>query len=179
MLHIILIVVAVLIVLVIIVVAMQPGEFRVARSATIAASAPTIFAHVNELKKWEAWSPWAKLDPAMNETYEGPPAGVGSIHGWSGNKKVGEGRMTITDSKPTELVRLKLEFLKPFKATNTAEFTFQPQGNQTLVTWAMTGKKNFVFKAFHLIMNMDKLIGTDFEKGLAQMKTVAESAPKS
>src|SRR6185312_10441905 len=105
-----------------------------------------VFAQVNELRAWEAWSPWAKKDPNAKSTYSGPASGVGASMAWAGNKEVGEGSMTIVESRVNELVGFKLEFLKPFKATNTAEFTFQPRGNQTVVSWTMTGKSNFFFK---------------------------------
>jgi hypothetical protein len=114
----------------------------------------------------------------MKQAYEGAPTGIGAIYTWTGNKEVGEGRMTIIESRPSDLIRIKLEFFKPFRATNTAEFTFKPEGNQTSVTWSMTGKNNFMAKAVHLFMNMDKMIGGQFEKGLAQMKSVVEGAPK-
>lgn len=161
-----------------VIVAMQSADFRIARSTTVAAPAQAVYAQVNDFHKWDAWSPWAKLDPAMKKNFEGAPSGVGASYTWSGNDKVGAGRMTITDSKPNELVRMKLEFTEPFAATNTAEFTMKPEGNQTTVTWSMSGTKNFMSKAFDLIMNMDKMVGGDFEKGLAQLKTVAEAAPK-
>ncbi|PYN58643.1 MAG: polyketide cyclase, partial [Candidatus Rokuibacteriota bacterium] len=128
------------------IVAMQPSEYRVARTVRISASAPAVFAQVNDFHKWEAWSPWAKLDPAMKQTYEGAPAGIGAIYRWAGNNEVGEGRMTLTESRPSELVRITLEFLKPFAGTSIAEFTFKPEGNQTAVTWSMTGKVNFMAK---------------------------------
>lgn len=161
------------------IVAMQPSTFRIVRTATIAAPPAAVFAQVNDLHKWEAWSPWAKLDPAMKITYEGAPAGTGAIHTWSGNRDVGEGRLTITDSRPSDLIRMRLEMLKPFAATNTVEFSFNPEGNATVVTWSMTGESNFIAKAIHLFMNVDKMVGGDFEKGLAQLKTVAEAAPKA
>jgi Polyketide cyclase / dehydrase and lipid transport len=170
--------VAIVIVLVV-VVAMQPAEFRISRTATIAAPAPAVFAQVNDFHNWEAWSPWAKIDPAMKQSFAGAPAGTGAIYTWAGNHEVGEGRMTITESRPSDLVRINLEFLKPFAGTATAEFTFKPERDQTRVTWSMTGKKDFVAKAIHLVMNMDRLIGGQFETGLARMKTVAEAAPKS
>jgi len=174
----ILIAVAVIIVLLIIVVAVQPSDFRVTRSTKIAAPADVVFAQVNDFHNWDAWSPWAKLDPNMKKTMEGAPSGPGAIYSWVGNDKVGEGRMTITESHPSDLVQIKLEFIKPFEGTNTAEFTLKPEGDQTAVTWSMYGKNNFIGKAFSLMMNMDKLIGGDFERGLAQMKTVAEAAKK-
>jgi len=158
-----------------IVVACQPPDFSVARSAAMAAPSGTVFAQVNDFHKWEAWSPWAKLDPAMKTTYEGASSGTGSIYIWAGNDKIGEGRMTILESRPGELVRIKLEFLKPFAATNQADFTLKGEGAQTSVTWTMTGKKNFIQKAFCMFMDMDKMVGGDFEKGLAQIKTVVEA----
>ncbi len=163
----------------VIVVATRPADFRITRSATIAASAETVFAQVNDLHMWDAWSPWAKLDPAMKQTHEGASAGVGAIYSWDGNKEVGAGRMTITESRTNEAIRIKLEFLKPFAAVNDTEFTFMSEGNQTTVTWTMAGKNNFMSKAFCMFMNMDKMVGGDFEKGLAQMKTVAEAAGKN
>ena len=174
----ILIALAVIVVVFIVIVALQPSDFRVARSATISAPPPAVFAQVNDFHKWEAWNPWGKIDPAMKQTYEGAPAGPGAIYTWSGNNEVGEGRMTITDSRPSELIRVKLEFFKPFAATNTAEFAFKPEGNQTLVTWSMFGEKNFMAKAVHLVMNMDKMIGGQFEKGLADMKSAVEAPAK-
>jgi len=157
---------------------MQPSEFRVVRSATISAPPPAVFAQVNDFHKWEAWNPWAKIDPAMKQGYEGTPAGVGAIYIWAGNNEVGEGRMTITESRPSELIRIKLEFFKPFAATNSAEFTFKPEGNQTAVTWRMSGENNFLAKAIHLFVNMDKMIGGQFEKGLADMKLLVEATMK-
>lgn len=178
MLKIVLAALAAIVVVFVLVVAMQPSEFRVARSATISAPAPAVFAEVNDFHKWEAWNPWGKIDPAMRQTYEGAPAGTGAIYTWTGNKEVGEGRMMLTESHPNELIRIKLEFFKPFAATNTAEFTFRPEGNQTVVTWSMAGENNFIAKAIHLFMNMDRMVGGHFEKGLAQMKSVVEAAPK-
>ena len=160
------------------VVAMRPSEYRVARTATIAAPAPAVFAQVNDFHKWEAWNPWAKLDPAMKQAYEGAPAGIGAIYTWAGNSEVGEGRMTLTESRPSDLVRIRLEFLKPFATTSTAEFSFKPEGDHTAVTWSMTGKVNFMAKVVHLFMDMDRMIGGNFEKGLAQLKSVVEAAPK-
>ncbi len=160
-------------------IATRPSEFRITRSATIAAPPELVFAHVNDFHNWKAWSPWEKLDPELKRTYEGPSAGAGTIYSWVGNKQVGEGRMTITDSQPSEQIGIKLEFIRPFAATNATLFTFKPQGDQTLVTWSMTGQNHFCAKAFCLFMNMDKMIGGDFEKGLAEIKAVAEKATKS
>jgi hypothetical protein len=165
------------------VIALQPARYRVSRSTTIAAPAPVVFAQVNDFHRWTAWSPWEKIDPAMKRTYEGPPAGVGASYTWVGSGEVGEGRMTIVESRPSDLIQVKLEFVKPFAGTSVAEFTFKPEGksegDRTLVTWSMTGDKNFIAKAIHLVMSMDRMIGDQFEKGLAAMKTVAEAAPRS
>ena len=155
-------------------IATRPGEFEVSRSATFAAPAGAVFAQVDELRKWQAWSPWAKKDPQMKQTYEGPPAGTGAVTSWMGNKDVGEGRMTIVDSRPGELIRFKLEFLKPFAATNSAEFSFQEQGGRTAVTWSMRGQNNFVGKAMGVVFDFDQMIGADFEAGLASLKTLVE-----
>jgi uncharacterized protein YndB with AHSA1/START domain len=159
-------------------VALQPGEFRISRSATIAAPPEHVFAQVNDFHNWEAWSPWAKLDPESKVTFDGPSAGTGSIFTWSGNDKVGEGRMTITDSQPHELIQIKLEFKRPFEDTCATEFKFAPDGEQTLVTWTMSGQNGFMGKLFCLFMNMDDMVGSDFEKGLASIKSVAEAAQK-
>jgi uncharacterized protein YndB with AHSA1/START domain len=171
--------IAAIVVIFLIIVALQPSDFRIERRATIAATPPVVFAQVNDFHKWAAWSPWEKMDPNMTRTFSGSEAGAGSVYAWQGNKKVGEGRMTLTDSKPDSLIRIKLEFIKPFTATNTTEFTFTPQGQQTDVLWSMTGRNNFMAKAFCMFMNMDKMVGGDFERGLAQMKSVAESAPRT
>jgi uncharacterized protein YndB with AHSA1/START domain len=173
-----LIVLAVIVVVFVAIVAMQPSEFRVARQTTIAAPLPVVFAQVNDFHKWPAWSPYEKLDPAMKKTYAGHPAGTGAIYTWVGNSKAGEGRATITDSRPNELVRIKLDFVKPFEGTAFAEFTFRPDGDRTVVEWRLDGNNNFVSKAVHLFMNMDKMVGGQFEEGLAALKSVAEAAPK-
>jgi polyketide cyclase/dehydrase/lipid transport protein len=169
---------AVVIVVLIGVVTLQPANFRVARSIAISAPPPAVFGQVNDFHKWEAWNPWGKIDPAMKQNYEGAPAGPGAVYTWAGNNEVGAGRMTITESRPNELIRVKLQFFKPLAATNTAEFTFIPEGNQTRVVWSMFGEKNFMAKAIHLFMNMDKMIGGQFEKGLTDMKAIVEGAPK-
>jgi polyketide cyclase/dehydrase/lipid transport protein len=171
-----LIALAAIVVVIAVVVAMRPSEFRITRTATISAPPAVVFTHVNDFHKWDAWSPWAKLDPAMKTTYEGAPAGTGAIYAWVGNSQVGEGRMTITESRPGDLIRIRLEFVRPFRATNRAEFAFRPENNQTTVMWSMTGNYNFMTKAVGLFMNMDKMVGGQFEEGLARMKSVVESA---
>jgi hypothetical protein len=175
----ILIAIAAIVALFVGVVALQPPSFRVARTIVIATPPSTVFAQVNDFHNWEAWNPWGKIDPAMKQTYEGAPAGVGAVYSWVGNGNVGAGRMTITESRSTELIRIKLEFLKPFAATNTAEFTMNPEGEKTALTWSMTGACNFMAKAFHLFLNMDKMIGGQFEKGLADVKAIAERLSKA
>ena len=168
---------AVIVGVLVVVVAMQPPAFRVARTAIIAAPAAAAFAQVNDFHKWAAWNPWAKIDPAMKQAYEGAPSGVGAIYTWAGNGDVGDGRMTLTESRPNDLIRIKLDFLKPFAATSTAEFTFKPEGDRTAVTWSMAGRNNLMAKAIHLFMDMDAMIGGQFEVGLARMKAVLEGAP--
>lgn len=153
----------------------QPDEFVISRRTKMAAPPALVFPRVNELRNWEAWNPWGKLDPNCQMTYAGPPAGVDASYAWTGNSKVGAGRNTITESRPGELVRLRLEFFKPMTATHTAEFTFQPEGSQTVVTWAMSGKNSGGGKIFVFFMNCDKLIGKQFEKGLAQLKSLVEA----
>ena len=169
--------VAAVVVLFVIVVAVQPATFHVERSVTIAAPPAAAFAQVNDFHAWANWSAYEKLDPGMKRTFEGAPSGVGAVYAWSGNKEVGEGRMTIERSDPSQIA-IKLEFIKPFTATNTATFSFAAAPEGTKVTWAMDGKNSFLAKAMHLFMDMDKLIGTDFERGLVTMKTIVESSAK-
>jgi len=176
MIQIILIALAAIVVVFIGTVVMQPSDFRITRTATISAPAPAVFAQVNDFHNWQAWSPWEKIDPALKRLYEGAPAGTGAIYSWAGNNQIGEGRMTITESRPSDLIRIKLEFLKPFAATHTAEFSFKPEGDKTAVTWSMNGENSFIAKGIGLFMNMDKMIGSQFEKGLAQMESVVEAA---
>lgn len=159
--------------------AFQPSDFRVSRQAVIAAPAPAVFDQINSFKNWNAWSPWAKLDPNAKNTFEGPPAGVGSKFFWSGNAEVGEGVMTITESQPNERVVMRLEFTKPIVATSTTEFTFKPEGNQTAVTWTMLGKNNFIGKCMSLLMNCDKMVGGQFEQGFTNLKSIVEPAARS
>ena len=162
------------------IVATRPSHFRIERTTVIAAPPSAVFAQVNDFHRWGAWNPWAKLDPEMTQSFAGATAGVGAVYTWAGNRNVGEGRMTITESRPNELVRVRLEFLKPLPNTSTAEFTFRPQGHQTAVTWSMTGTNNFMAKAIHLVINMERMIGGQFDRGLADMKLAVESGtPRS
>jgi hypothetical protein len=172
-------IIAAVIIVFVIVVAMRPAEFRVTRSTSITAPASAVFAQVNDFHKWEAWSPWAKMDPAAKNSFNGATAGTGAGFAWSGNNKVGEGSMTIAESRPNGLIRINLEFLKPFKASSMAEFTFKQEGNQTVVTWSMSGKNKFIGKAISLFMDCDNMVGGQFEQGLANMKSVSEAAAKS
>lgn len=162
-----------------VIVATRPDQYVVTRSIEISAPPDAIFPHVNDLHQFQVWNPWAKIDPAMKSTFEGPRLGKGAVHAWTGNNNVGEGRMTLTESRPSELVQLHMEFYKPMAGTAEAEFTFRPKGKQTTVTWSMTGKKNFMSKAFCMFISMDKMIGGQFEKGLANMKSVVEASAKS
>ena len=161
-----------------IVAALQPAAYHVTRSTTIAAPAAAVFARVNDLHQWQEFSPWAKLDPEVKNTFAGSPAGAGAVLSWVGNSKVGEGRMTITESRPAELIRMNLEFIKPMPGTSVVEFTFQPDGTQTQVTWTMSGDNSFLGKAMCLVVSMDKMVGGDFEKGLAALKSLSEAAAR-
>lgn len=166
--------VAALIVVLVVVVAMQPADFKVSRTVAMAAAPAAPFAEVNDFHRWQAWSPWAKLDPKMKVGFEGPPSGTGAINTWAGNSDVGKGRATIVESRADELVRMKLEFFEPFAATSTAQFAFKPEGAGTAVTWTMEGKNNFIGKAIGLFMDCDKMVGGQFEKGLAAIKAIVE-----
>jgi hypothetical protein len=169
---------AVMLGLFLVIVAMQPNEYRVTRSATMQAAPASVFTEVNNFHNWEAWSPWAKLDPNAKSEFAGPESGEGAKFSWSGNDKVGEGTQTIIESQPDERIRIQLDFERPMKDTADVEFKFKPQDDQTLVTWSMSGKKNFVGKAVCMFMNMDKMVGGEFEKGLANLKGVVEKRDK-
>jgi len=176
MLKIILIAIPTIIVVFIIVVAMQPSNYRVARSIVIAAPPDAVFPHMNELKKWEAWNPWGKADPNMKLTYGDPASGVGANYSWAGNREAGAGRATITESRPGKSVKYKMEFFKPMPGFSEMDFTFKPQDNQTEVTMTVTGEKNFMARAFCLFVSMDKMIGGKFERSLADLKAIVESS---
>jgi hypothetical protein len=163
--------VGVLIAVVLVLVLRRPDEFRVTRSAVIEAAPAAVFEHVNDVEKWQAWSPWARMDPDAAIRFEGPKAGEGAKVYWDG-KKTGRGSMTVIESRPAERVRFKLDFVKPMKATNTAEFTFAPEGNRTKVTWAMYGPNTFMGKVVGLVMNCEKMVGGQFEDGLKNLNDV-------
>ena len=161
------------------VIASRPSTFRVERSRLIPAPANAVFTQVNDLHAWAGWSPWEKLDPAMKKTFSGAPTGAGSVYTWEGNDKVGEGRMTLEKSDRPSAIYITLEFVKPFAATNRSEFAFTPEGADTRVVWSMSGKNNFMAKAAGMFMNMDQMVGGDFEKGLAALSTTAQAQARA
>jgi uncharacterized protein YndB with AHSA1/START domain len=168
------VVLVVLIAAVLIFAATRPDTFSVQRSATIKAPPEKVFALINDFHSWPAWSPWEKLDPAMQRTHSGAAAGKGAAYAWLGNSKVGEGRMEILESAPSSKVSIKLDFIQPFEGHNIADFTLAPQGDSTQVTWVMNGPAPFITKLMGVFVSMDSMIGKDFEAGLANMKTAAE-----
>lgn len=169
-----LVVILLAIALLLVIAATRPDQFRIERSATIQASPERIFPYINDLHRWQAWSPYEKKDPAMQRSFEGPPSGLGATYGWNGNKNIGSGRMEICASVPSSRVNLKLDFFTPFKASNTAEFVLEPQGESTRITWSMQGRSNFTNKLMGLVFNFDKLVGKDFEDGLVNLRSLAE-----
>ncbi len=175
MLKAILLIAAVGVVILLVVIATRPDTFTVTRSAVLAAPPAAIFAQVNNFRRWEAWSPWARLDPQSKATFDGPESGAGATFHWSGNAEVGEGTQRIVESQPDELVRIRIDFVKPFQGTSDVELTFEPEANGTRVTWTMTGKQKFVGKAMSLVMDCDKMIGPKFEEGLATLGAVASN----
>lgn len=168
------VVLAIAIFAILILASMKPDMFTVQRSKVINAPADKIFPLINDYANWKLWSPYEKLDPAMVRTFSGPPSGKGSIYDWSGNKNIGRGRMEITDTAPPSRVTIQLDFFAPFEAHNVAEFTMIPEGSRTKVTWAMRGPVPFKMKIMHVLMNMDKMCGNQFDEGLTAMKDVAE-----
>ena len=160
-------------------VALQPSEFHLERTATMAAPQATVFDQVNDFHKWNAWSPWAKLDPNAKIAFEGPPSGIGTIMTWAGNSEVGEGKMTLTESKPNEHVKINVDIVKPMEGSSTTEFAFKPEGDQTAVTWSMSAHHNFLAKAMCLVMNGKKMMSDIMDKGLANMKSAVEGASKT
>ena len=159
--------------------AMQPSRFRVHRSTVIQAPPQRVFPHLVDFRKWQAWSPWEELDPDLRRTYEGEDTGKGAVYRWDGNKQAGAGRMEITEATSPSRVVIALDFTRPFEAHNTTDFDLAGRGDATEVTWAMHGPQPFVFRVMSVFISMDKLVGKDFEKGLAGLKAVAEgtSAP--
>lgn len=168
------IVVIVSIVALLIYAAMKPDTFRIQRSATINAPPEKIFPFINDFRNWASWSPWERLDPVLKRTYSGASQGRGAVYEWQGNNQAGQGRMEITDAFPPSKVLIKLDFLKPFEAHNTAEFVLGPQGTSSNVTWAMYGRQPYMAKVMSLFFDMDRMVGGQFEQGLANLKTVSE-----
>lgn len=160
------------------VVATRPSTFRVERSLTMAAPAELPFGLVNSFGNWRHWSPWEKLDPAMKKSLDGPFAGPGAIYQWAGNDKAGEGKMTILESEPYSRIRIELEFIKPWPGKSFTTVTFEPAPEGVTVRWAMEGQNDFMGKAFSLFMDMDGMIGKDFEQGLATIKSLVEPEAK-
>ena len=154
--------------------ATRPDSFRVERTVTINAPPERIFPLVNDFQRWGAWSPFEKKDPGMKRTMSGVSSGEGAVYEWDGNKEIGQGRMEIVESVPPSRVTLTLDFTRPFEAHNIVDFTLEPRGNSTQVTWAIHGPSPFISKVMGIVLNMDKMIGKDFEAGLAALKTVSE-----
>ena len=171
---IIVIAVIVLIGLVLVLAAARPNEFAVERTTRIDAPPARIYPHIADFHRWAEWSPFERLDPAMKKSHSGAASGPGSVYEWEGNNKVGQGRMEILDATPPSSVTVKLDFLKPFEAHNTAKFTLVPAGSSTDVTWRMFGPSPFVTKVMGVFYNMEKMVGKDFERGLSSLKSVAE-----
>ncbi len=169
------IIVVALVVAVLAFAATRSDNFEVQRSTSIQASPEKIFALIDDFHHWGAWSPWEKMDPAMKRAHSGAAAGRGAAYAWEGNSKVGQGRMEITESSPSSRVAIKLDFIKPFEGHNIAEFTLEPQGGATHVTWTMRGQNPYVAKLMGIFVDMDKMIGKDFEAGLANLKGAAET----
>src|SRR5574342_729748 len=167
-------VVVVLILALLVFAATKPDTFRVERAASINAPPETIFALINDFHDWGSWSPFERLDPAMKRTYTGAPNGEGSVYEWKGNRKAGAGRMEIAESSPPSKVTIKLDFVRPMEGHNIIEFTLEPKGNATNVTWAMHGPSPYLAKVMSIFCSMDKMVGKEFETGLANLKSVAE-----
>lgn len=174
MLKIIAIIIGILIAGVLLFAATKPDVFRVERKAVIQAPPEKVFALVNDFKQWTAWSPWEKKDPAMKRSFGATTSGKGAAYAWDGNKDVGKGSMEITDSAAPSRIRLRLDFETPFEAHNIVTFTLAPQGNTTQVSWVMEGPIPYFAKIIHVLLDMDAMVGKDFEAGLAAMKTAAE-----
>ncbi len=160
-----------------VVVSLRPSSYAVQRTATVPAPPEVAFATVNNFRHWKAWSPWAKLDPNMTERYSGPEVGEGAVYEWEGNDDVGKGRMTIRESTPHEHIGIFLEFLEPFASVSDTDFRFKPVPGGTEVTWAMQGELGFLEKGVGMFMDMEGMIGNDFEKGLAQMAEAVKTIP--
>jgi uncharacterized protein YndB with AHSA1/START domain len=154
--------------------ATKPDVFHVQRSASVKAPPDKIFPLINDFRTWASWSPYEHKDPAMKKTYSGAATGKGAVYEWDGDKNVGSGRIEIADTTPPSRLAIKLDMIKPFAASNRVEFTLQPQGDTTNVTWAMNGHTPYLAKIMHVFLDMDRMVGQDFEAGLANLKALAE-----
>jgi uncharacterized protein YndB with AHSA1/START domain len=168
------IILAIAIVAILIRAATRPKTLRVARAIDIKAPAEKIFPLISDFHQWLKWSPYEEKDPAMKRTYGGADSGRGATYAWDGDKNVGSGRMEILEAAAPSKIVIKLDFFKPFEGHNTAEFTMLPQGDGTHVTWVMHGPANFMSRLIQMFINLDKMIGRDFEAGLARLKTITE-----
>jgi hypothetical protein len=178
MLRNILIAIAAVVVVLLVVIATRSSTYRVSRAVAIAAPPSVVYAQIVDFHRWDAWSPWAHLDPAMKTTYTGPASGPGAAYAWTGNDKVGEGKMLITGAKPDQEVNIKLDFIKPFEGTSMTGFLLDPVSGGTKITWNMSGENNFVMKAMSIVHDMDAEIGKEFDQGLNQLKAVSEAEAK-
>ena len=169
------VVVAIAIIAILLLASRKPDDFRVERSIVIASPPDAIFPLVDDLHAWMDWSPWERRDPAMKREHSGAARGVGAVYAWDGNRDVGSGRMEIVESVPVSRIRIKLDFIRPFEGHNIAEFAFEPQTGGTRVTWVMHGPAPFLSKVMQVLMDMDAMIGRDFEAGLTNLKTRVES----
>jgi hypothetical protein len=172
---IIVIVLAIALAIVLIVAASKPAIFSVQRATTVKAAPEKIFPLINDFRQWGTWSPYETRDPAMKRSYSGAASGEGAVYGWDGNKNIGSGRMEILETSAPAKIIIKLDFFKPFEAHNTAEFTMLPQGDATNVTWVMHGPASLMSRLMQVFMNIDRMIGKDFEAGLANLKRLTEN----
>lgn len=166
--------IAILVIAFLVIASMRPSTFSLSRNIDVKAPPEKIFPHLNDFKNWGAWSPWEKMDPDLKRDFSGSASGKGAHYSWVGNKKVGEGNMEITRSVPSSNIELSLNFLKPFKASNVTEFKITPKGIVTNVNWEMRGPLNLMMKVMHMFMDMDSMVGKDFEAGLTNLKSIVE-----
>ena len=171
---------AILVTLVALVVAIlrQPKEFRIERSIAIAGALPVVFAQVEDFRLWQAWSPWSSLDPQLQQTFEGSDFGTGAVHRWAGNRRVGQGASTIVESIPLRAIKIRLEMVKPVAAQNEVEFHFREEGDLTHVTWSMVGRNSWTNRIVGVLLSIDKMVGSEFEQGLVNLKNVVEAKMK-
>ena len=157
---------------------LQPSDYQITRTTTISAPAQDVFAQIDDFHRWQAWSPWAERDPKAKVSFDGPASGKGAVFAWSGNNEVGEGRMTLVESQPGALVKIRTDFVKPFVGSSYSDFTLKGEGEGTSLTWSMSGQNDFIGKAICLFISMDKVLGGEMAKGLAGIKRIAEATAK-